>query len=67
MTNAAAMHVIAFDDVNPISHQHILHKAGARSGSLDGLAPAELYPFDQDHYGGLAANDALADTARLAP
>jgi len=29
------------------------------------LAPEELFPHDQDHYGGLAANDALAERASI--
>lgn len=65
MSDTAA-HVIAFYDVHPISHEHVLHQVRERRGSLEDLAPADLYPFDQDHYGGLAANDALADAAHLA-
>ena len=29
------------------------------------MRPDELFPHDQDHYGGLAANDALAEAARI--
>lgn len=34
-------------------------------GSLEGLTPEILFAHDQDHYGGLAANDALAEAAGL--
>jgi ubiquinone/menaquinone biosynthesis C-methylase UbiE len=37
----------------------------AKRGTLDGLTPADLYPHDQDHYGGLAANDALHARAQV--
>ena len=34
---------------------------------LIGLQPSDLWPHDQDHYGGLLANDALAQCAMLRP
>jgi sarcosine/dimethylglycine N-methyltransferase len=57
--------VLAFYDRHPISAEQILAKVEAERGSLDGLAPGDLYPHDQDHYGGLAANDALHARARI--
>ena len=36
-----------------------------RKGHLDGLRPEELFPHDQDHYGGLAATDELARGAQV--
>lgn len=36
-------------------------------GNLDGVRPEDLWPYDQDHYGALEANDALAKAAQLAP
>lgn len=57
--------VLAFYDRHPISADQILAKAAAERGSLDGLTPADLYPHDQDHYGGLAANDTLHQRARI--
>lgn len=60
-------HVLDFYSRHPISRDHILAKLAAERGSLDGLKPEELWPHDQDHYGGLAVNDALAARARLAP
>src|SRR5262249_2235135 len=37
----------------------------ASRGHLNDVAPAELFPHDQDHYGGLDANDALAQRAGI--
>lgn len=56
---------IDFYEGHPISAQIILAKLGAERGSLDNLRPADLFPHDQDHYGGLAANDALARCAKI--
>jgi sarcosine/dimethylglycine N-methyltransferase len=51
---------IFFYSRHPISAEIILSKLRASRGKLDGLRPEELYPHDQDHYGGLDANDVLA-------
>lgn len=56
---------IDFYERHPISADIIRAKLTAARGSLDNVAPDELLPHDQDHYGGLAANDALAKAARL--
>jgi cyclopropane fatty-acyl-phospholipid synthase-like methyltransferase len=56
---------IDFYEKHPISAQLILSKLQAARGNLDNLRPEELFAHDQDHYGGLAANDALAERARL--
>jgi sarcosine/dimethylglycine N-methyltransferase len=56
---------IDFYDRHPISAQTILAKLGAARGTLEGLQPDDLFPHDQDHYGGLAANDALAKCAAI--
>lgn len=50
---------------HPISAQIILAKLEAERGSLDGLKPDDLFPHDQDHYGGLAANDSLVECAHI--
>ena len=34
---------------------------------LEDLRPEDLFPYDQDHYGGLVANDTLAKLARIEP
>lgn len=51
---------VDFYERHPISCEIILAKLEASRGHLDGLTPDELFPHDQDHYGGLAANDVLA-------
>ncbi|MFO1107816.1 MAG: methyltransferase domain-containing protein [Bradyrhizobium sp.] len=56
---------IDFYDRHPISAQIILAKLEAARGTLEGLRPEDLFAHDQDHYGGLAANDALAAAARI--
>jgi SAM-dependent methyltransferase len=56
---------IDFYDQHPISAQIILAKLEAARGTLEGLRPEDLFAHDQDHYGGLAANDALALAARI--
>ena len=57
--------VRAFYSSHPISAAHILFQAKAARGTLDGLRPEDLFPFDQDHYGGLEAVDALIAAARI--
>jgi SAM-dependent methyltransferase len=59
-------HAIYFYSRHPISFEIICKKLLGERGTLDGLKPEDLYAHDQDHYGGLAANDALAGAARLA-
>jgi SAM-dependent methyltransferase len=56
---------IDFYDRHPISAQIILARLEATRGTLEGLQPEDLFAHDQDHYGGLAANDALAAAARI--
>lgn len=56
---------IDFYDRHPISAQIILAKLEATRGTLEGLQPDDLFAHDQDHYGGLPANDALAAAARI--
>ena len=50
---------------HPISVDIILEKLKAARGHLDGVTPEDLFAHDQDHYGGLAANAALAERAAL--
>lgn len=58
---------IDFYERHPISADIIRARLMASRGHLDNVAPHELLPHDQDHYGGLAANDALAKAAHLKP
>ena len=54
--------VIDFYDRHPISEAQVLAAVQRRRGALADapLAADDLFDFDQDHYGGLAAVDALA-------
>ena len=58
-------HVEAFYSRHPISRDQILARLHAARGHLDRLGPEELYPYDQDHYGGLEVVDALAARAGI--
>ena len=58
-------HTIFFYSRHPISCDIILKKLRESRGHLDGVTPDELFAHDQDHYGGLGANEALAQAARI--
>ena len=55
---------IDFYDRHPIDEAHVRASAGRRGGAA-GLAPEDLFDFDQDHYGGVAAVDTLARRAGI--
>jgi sarcosine/dimethylglycine N-methyltransferase len=61
----ATSQTVFFYDRHPISCDIILAKLRGSRGHLDGLRPEELFPHDQDHYGGLAATDELARGAQV--
>jgi SAM-dependent methyltransferase len=61
----AKTQIIYFYDRHPISSDIILTKLRASRGHLDSLSADELFPYDQDHYGGLAATDELARGAQI--
>jgi sarcosine/dimethylglycine N-methyltransferase len=61
----ATSQTVYFFNRHPISCEIILAKLRASRGHLDGLRPEELFPHDQDHYGGLAATDELARGAQV--
>jgi hypothetical protein len=50
----ATSQTVYFYNRHPISCEIILTKLRASRGHLDALRPEELFPHDQDHYGGLA-------------
>ncbi len=61
-------HVVDYYDGHPISEQQILDKLAA--AGWDGSAPLTediLQAHDQDHFGGVAAVDALAAAAGIGP
>ena len=63
--NDATSQTVYFFDRHPISCGIILAKLQASRGHLDSLRPDELFPHDQDHYGGITATDELAQGARI--
>lgn len=64
---AADPAVVAFYSGHPISAAIVLDKLRRARGHVERLRPEDLFAHDQDHYGGLEANDALARLAGLAP
>lgn len=58
------MRVIEFYDRHPISERQVLD-AVRRTRGAGPLAADDLFAFDQDHYGGLAAVDVLARRAGI--
>jgi SAM-dependent methyltransferase len=58
---------IAFYSSHPISLDLVLARLLRERGDLAGVQPSDLWPHDQDHYGGLPANEALAQCAMLEP
>ena len=65
MLQQRALRVIDFYDRHPISEQQVL-EAVRRVRGAGPLAADDLFAFDQDHYGGLAAVDVLAQRAGIA-
>ncbi len=59
--------VVAFYDTHPINEDQILHSLETRGIRLEQLTEEILKDFDQDHYGGVEANDLLAAKARMQP
>jgi ubiquinone/menaquinone biosynthesis C-methylase UbiE len=57
--------VAEFYETHPISEKQILEKLENDGIGLDGLTEDILQDYDQDHYGGTAANDALAALAGI--
>src|SRR6516165_8437829 len=53
-------------DEHPISEAHVLSALGGQ-GRAGAPTADDLFEFDQDHYGGLAAVDALARRAGVGP
>ena len=63
MSNSHVGDVARFYDTHPINEEEILAKLAARGLSLGALTQDDLKDFDQDHYGGTDAVDALAGAA----
>jgi ubiquinone/menaquinone biosynthesis C-methylase UbiE len=59
--------VVEFYDTHPINEHEVLAKLAAKGVDLDTLTENELKDFDQDHYGGFEATDALARAGDFRP
>ena len=59
--------VVDFYDRHPINETQVLEAARARAAGLGPLRPEDLWQWDQDHYGGLPAVEALARRAAIGP
>jgi sarcosine/dimethylglycine N-methyltransferase len=57
--------VIAFYDTHPINEEQVLRALAARGLDPERLTQAELSAHDQDHFGGLEANEALIALAGI--
>jgi len=58
--------VTRFYDLHPINLADVKARLVELHGSLDGITPEQMFEHDQDHYGGLDANDKLARASRMA-
>ncbi len=59
--------VVDFYDRHPINEAQVLAALRRRAKDLRAVEPEDLYEWDQDHYGGLAAVEALARRAEIGP
>ena len=59
--------VVDFYDRHPINETQVLESARARGAGNRPLSPEDLWQWDQDHYGGLEAVEALALRAAIGP
>jgi len=57
--------VTGFYDTHPINEDEILQKLSSRGLDLGTITEQELKDFDQDHYGGVEAVEALANAAGI--
>lgn len=57
--------VVSFYDAHPINKDQILNALESRGVSLETLTEEVLMEYDQDHYGGVEANDLLAERAGI--
>jgi sarcosine/dimethylglycine N-methyltransferase len=65
-TSTQTASVVAFYDAHPINEEQILHSLAAGGVALEGLTEDTLQRYDQDHFGGIEANDSLATQAGIA-
>src|SRR5690349_23544113 len=58
--------VVAYYDAHPINEDQILQALAAKGIAREGLTEAVLKDLDQDHFGGIEANDILIEKAGIA-
>jgi ubiquinone/menaquinone biosynthesis C-methylase UbiE len=59
--------VVDFYDRHPINEAQVMEALRRQGRDLRALVPEDLYEWDQDHYGGLGAVEALARRAAIGP
>jgi sarcosine/dimethylglycine N-methyltransferase len=59
--------VVSFYDRHPMSEWQILQSLAKQGKQPGDLTPQDLFEFDQDHYGGVEAVEALAERANVGP
>ena len=64
--NTQTANVVAFYDAHPINEEQILRTLAEQGIRLEGLTEDTLQNHDQDHFGGIEANDILAAQAGIA-
>ena len=57
--------VVSFYDSHPMSEWQILQSLDKQGKQPADLTPEDLFEFDQDHYGGIEAVEALAERAEI--
>ena len=57
--------ILTYYDEHPINEPSILAALARDKKNQNELLPSDLFPYDQDHYGGLQAVKALAERAAL--
>jgi sarcosine/dimethylglycine N-methyltransferase len=57
--------ILTYYDEHPINESSIRAALARDEKNLDELRPSDLFPYDQDHYGGLQAVIALAERAEF--
>ncbi len=61
----AKRQTVSFYSQHPISTEAILAKLRRGRGDLQNLTPEDLWPHDQDHFGGTVATDELVNEAGI--
>jgi len=57
--------ILTYYDQHPINERAIVDALLREDKNLGNLQPSDLFPHDQDHYGGLAAVEALSHAAEI--